>query len=274
MAEHGLTAAIEKFEAMVESGLEPFQVGEKRLWVVPEGYRLEMKDFAADAPSPARKKGIATMRDVPSFIEYVKRHAGPGTVAWVDDLKLTGILNGHAVGSPEDGAGWGDHKAVFEPKYSPAWTAWIGFNGGWQSQGEFAQFLETRLTEIAEPAGAEVLEAVKNLRLKYDTTYERAVETSNDLVQLVWKEEAETGTIKIPAKLVLYLKMYEGGERYVLTARVRFQKPDSQGKVKFRYELGEELHDIKLKAQQDLRDQLADGLGDEIPVFVGAWAAS
>lgn len=196
MAEHGLTEAIEKFEAMVESGLEPFQVGEKRLWVVPEGYRLEMKDFAADAPSPARKKGIATMRDVPSFIEYVKRH------------------------------------------------------------------------------GAEVLEAVKNLRLKYDTTYERAVETSNDLVQLVWKEEAETGTIKIPAKLVLYLKMYEGGERYVLTARVRFQKPDSQGKVKFRYELGEELHDIKLKAQQDLRDQLADGLGDEIPVFVGAWAAS
>lgn len=118
-----------------------------------------------------------------------------------------------------------------------------------------------------------MLEAVKNLRLKYDTTYERVIETTNDLVQLVWKEEAETGTIKIPAKLTLVLKMYEAGEDYVLSARVRFTKPDSQGKVKFRYELGEELHEIKLKAQQDLRDQLAKGLGD-VPVFVGAWKAN
>lgn len=270
MAEYGLTEAIDKIAAMAVANFEPIEFGGKKFWTIPDGYKLEMKDLSSDAAAPARKKGTATMRDVFSFIEYVKRHTGIGTTVWVDDLRLTAILNGH---SADAGAGWGDHKVVFEPKYTPAWTAWIGFHGNWQTQGEFAQFLESRLSEIAEPAGADVLEAVKNLRLKYDTTYERAIETTNDLVQLVWKEEAETGTIKIPSRLTLYLSMYEGGEKYVLSARVRFQKPDSQGKVKFRYELGEELHDIKLKAQQDLRDQLAKGLGD-IPVFVGAWSAS
>lgn len=139
MAEHGLTEAIEKLESLTVAGFEPFEVGEKRLWAIPDGYKLEMKDFAADAPEPARKRGIASMRDVDSFIAYAKRHAGVGTVVWVDDLRLTGILNGHAGGNGLPG--WGDHLVTFEPKYTPAWTAWIAFNGHWQSQGEFAQFL-------------------------------------------------------------------------------------------------------------------------------------
>lgn len=251
--------------ALATVAKQPQELAGRRLaWIVPDGAKLQIEDYSKFHERPMRKTGQVTHREVPSLVAYIQRHKTAGTEIFINELTVRAVLNGNEPEQP----GWGDHIATFAPLYTTAWTAWTGFEGNWIEQRDFAMFLENRLTEIANPDGAWVMEAVQNLKVKYETTFERVIETTNDFVNLTYREDADTGVIKVPNKLDLRMPMYEGGQTYTVGARLRFSKPDQHGRVKFRFDLGEEVHLIKLEAQRDLRSQIEANLAD-IPVFIG-----
>lgn len=271
----GLKEALEyagKLEAAGTAG-EPIDIGgAPRLirFLTPDGYKAEMLDLERYESGPRRKSGTATLRDLASFIEYLKNHGSiGGTTVYREDRRFTAILNGHGILTDE--AGWGDHRAVFEPKWTPGWTAWEAFNNGWHTQDDFAQFLTDRIPEIAHPPAGEIVEAVENLRLHWNATYERVIQPSNDFVQLKYVEEAQAGTIRVPAKFTIVVTPFEGADEVTLDVALRFAKPDAQGKVKFQFRLEEKASQVV--DEQFVQMQQAIAEETSFSVLWGSFAA-
>ncbi len=243
--------------------------------VVPHGWEAQVVDVEKHLLHPYRRKGTATMSEVESFIAYVSAHKEPGTAVWADSNAhiLTARLNGHSPSeiSDDDGllAGWGDHKAVFAMRFSPAWTAWTGFDNRQMDQVSFANFLEERISEIADPPGADLFEVVRTLRVHVNATWENIINTQHNGVQFRWSEDVNTGDVTLPEKLALVLSPFDGGSLVQLEAKLRFTKPDSNGRVKFHYVLGEETRRILDELFGDICQAVLAGTG--VPVYRGTF---
>lgn len=234
-------------------------------WLTPEGYKSELVNLEQYEAHPRMKRGLATLRDLDSFISYLVIHGDSGTAVYRDGKAFRAIIDGHSA----ETAGWGHHVAEFQPKWTPGWTAWTGFNSHWLSQDDFANFLSDRIPEIAEPAGAVVHEAVMNLRLHWEATYERAIQPSNDFVQLRYTEEAKGGEFKVPAQFTLCVTPFDGAEPVTVGARLRFAKPDEKGRVRFQYILGEEAQQALDAEFARMEERIAGEAS--VPVFRGSF---
>ena len=170
-----------------------------------EGWIHELVDNERFLAHPRRKRGTVTLRDGMSFAQYVNAQKTPETMIFADGIKLTAIFNHHEPSSTlSELAGWNDHRAEFEMKFTPSWTAWTGFDDHWQTQQDFAEFLEERIPDIADPPGADLLEIVRTLRMKVETHWENVIVLQNDAVQMKWVDEVSTGDVKIPENITLY----------------------------------------------------------------------
>ena len=241
-----------------KAGSGPFGIGGVSYIVLPEGCKLQPIPESKDADGPRRKRGEFTFRDVASLVVYVQRQRNVSSLVYADGRRLIAVLNGHFPESEDVlGTGWGDHRAVFEPKWTTAWTAWTGFDDQWQTQEAFAEFLEERIPDIAEPDGALLMETATNLRLRMDVVYEKAVSLANDTVQLTYREDMQAaGTIKIPERFSLFLRPFEGADLVEIHARLRIAKPDAHGKVRFMFRLGERV--------QRVVDEAFDAMAEEV----------
>jgi uncharacterized protein YfdQ (DUF2303 family) len=223
--------------------------------------RVEAVAFEKHQPAPSRMRGLYEFRDIASFGLYVEQHAVPfgnQPLVLLDAHGFTCIFNHHGTAGP----GWGDYRAVFTPKWTRGWTAWTGFQRKSLSQDDFAQFLDNRIGEIAEPDGALVIEAVRNLQFKVDVTYERVVRTDNDTINLIYQEDlTHTGQFKLPARLELLVAPFEGADAVVLTARLTVSKPEANGKVKFSFDLGERVEEILDQADADMAARVTEMTG-------------
>lgn len=240
--------------------------------VVPNGYSVVPLNFESLQDAPNRKRGTLVVRDVPSFIRYVNRHKDRGSLVLVDPKDgrtITAYLNHHEpVDVEEAEPGWGDHKVVLEPRWTPGWTAWQMYGDKAMTQEDFARFLDERLGEIEEPDGATLMEVATELRMNVDTEYERRTNLSNDTVQLVLRENMTT-SIEIPTHFTIVLRPFDGAEAVRLPARLVVFKPDATGHVKFMWRLGE--------GPRIVLDEVFDKLADEIEaatvleVLRGVW---
>lgn len=236
-----------------------------------DGY--EVVDTEKYEATPRRKKGTATFRDAASFKAYIDRHADASeTVIFRDPESHTfECIFDHHAGVALDIAGWGDHRAKLELRYTPSWTAWTGFAGRWLGQQEFAEFLEARIGDIAFPDGAQLLEIVRTLRIKLEVLWQNTVVLQNNTVQLTWQEEMTTGNVIVPEDFTLVLRPFDGAENGTVDAKLRFTKPDSTGKVKFKFDLGESARTALDFALEGIAADLAKL---DVPVFTGRWAES
>ncbi len=64
---------------------------------------------------------------------------------------------------------------------------------------------------------------------------------------------------------------FDGGENVVLDAKLRFSKPDSAGKVKFKFDLSENARAVLDGAINKITEQLSGETG--VPVFKGRWTS-
>jgi uncharacterized protein YfdQ (DUF2303 family) len=138
--------------------------------LVPEGYRYEGKEEILAAP--LRKRGATTLHDAVSFIAVVNDQKGDATRLYstINPPTFQAVFNDHAAG-----AGWRDHAARYNAPLSPEWKTWNGMTGRHQNQTDFAQFIETNLPDIAEPAGAVVLEVARTLEAKKKVNFASSV---------------------------------------------------------------------------------------------------
>lgn len=187
------------------------------------------------APGPRRRTGTVTLTEVGSLIEYMKRYQGPDTVAYANTkaVQFTVVFDEHPAGASAAGAkagagtAWREHRAVYTCPKSPEWLAWSACDGKAMRQEEFADFLEARLEDMAiaadMPKPVEVLKVARELHIRTKGTFQREVNPTTGDSILVNKNETESGSTVIPRAFALAIPVFEGGERYHVEARVRFQ---------------------------------------------------
>lgn len=234
--------------------------------VVPEGFELKELDLEQYAANPRFASGRFQFTRVQSFLEYIGEiSSNERRIFATEQGAMTCFFDAHGA-KP----GWHQHFAEFTPTETPSWKSWVAASGRWFTQAEFAEFLEDRITEIAEPDGATLHTIATTLKVKTNIDFQSGISIHSGQVQLVYQEQMDAGAgakgdIAIPETLTLVLTPYEGGEAYKAEARFRFRA--NGGKATFQYHLGDEISRI----QREEATRLANEVNAKFPpVLFGA----
>jgi len=112
------------------------------------------------AIQPVRRRGTHIVTSLDSFIDLTNRFKDADSVIFADsniqNPGLTAVLNFHIHGgdldSPEDNlARYGDHKVDYKLALSKEWQAWKAKDAQVMSQGDFAAFIEDRISDVLMP---------------------------------------------------------------------------------------------------------------------------
>ena len=147
--------------------------------------------------------------------------------------------------------GWRQFIATLILKKSRKLKAWEGLNAA-TPQPTFADFIEEHLDDIATPDGQTVLQIATDLETNSSGSFKSKLNLDNGSVQLNFQDEA-TATVEVPKEITLAIPLFEGGERYKIAARLRFQV--REGLLTFR---------VLLSNLEDAIDQEFERLVQEI----------
>lgn len=227
---------------LMAASLEPRKLGEATFLVLPPGY-VE-KDITAAiekaAPEPFRKKGTIAMGDVPSLLQYMQDQDAPANgyvYADPDARTITAVFNDQrGTGTP----GWRDHRAMFSALFTPEFTLWMAKNRQQFGQTEFAEFVEDNFADLAGDDAGLLLNVATTIAATTGINFSSAKRLQDGQTQLTYNEEINAtagadGSMRIPQKFTLGMRIFKNGEGYALTARLKYRL--SGGSVKFHYEL-------------------------------------
>lgn len=238
--------------------------------VVPEGMTIHpVTDFVDKLlPIPRRKCGTFQFFDLADLCAYSKEHAaaylgadGNATTdsedvdegsphAFVDTNsgKVVVVFNHH---SPDfGGQAHGDHRAFYDPKFSPQWNIWTKKYEPF-SPGDFADFIDDniedigpepekddktdpgkRLKELAKLYGTsfatreELIALSKGIRIHAKDQVEHVVDPQTGEVSFNYTNEqtargAKGEVVKVPGLFILQIPVFEKGDYFRLPVRLR-----------------------------------------------------
>lgn len=244
----------------------------------PDSWNTEPLITEPYLEAPTRMRGTMTLADLGSFVAYVDRVRGGFGLG--DGSKLpqyfpgAEILFNRSAGTYachfNHHGGWGDYLAIYQPRQTTAWKKWKEYSGKFVTQEEFAAFLEDRIAEIYEPAGAALFEMANSLKVSVNATFSKDINRqTGGATKLIWTEDVKTGEVQIPEKLTLVITPFVGGEAITGTARLKFTTPRSEKGVHFGIFLGEEFEYALDAAFDAMSDKIFAATG--IPVIQGTW---
>lgn len=262
-------------QAAIEAGRRETQViklrEDVRLVVRPDadGASLaDVFDLERYAGEPRRAAGNVTVRDVASFIEYVKRHKSAATVIFADaEGGMRAVFNHHAEGQA---AGWRDLSAMLVRPRTPAFAAWMTAAKGAMDQVAFANFLEERLGDIAEPSGASLLDTAEHFRAHTIVRFRSQQRLRDGQTQVEYIEQVEGGAegdgkLTLPDRLTVVLQPFRDSESFPVRARLRWRVEERR--VRFSVLFDDTLLDELEKVYEAAIEQVAKETG--APVFRG-----
>ena len=237
--------------------------GGVRVLVQPgqSGHAISIKKHLDEyRDKPERRKGTASLGTLQAFIDHANRFKDDDSAIFASDdpkePKLTSVLDYHRSGATSDPR-FGQHRGVYEFPLSDEWEAWTEQDGKPMGQGAFAEFLESRALDVADPKDAagssldfakklgvefvgasRLIELSRNLSITEHSRVTSATNISSGEVQFSYVSEHrdETGqTLKLPGAFLLSLPVFRGGEAFYVAARLRSRKKESS--VLFFYEL-------------------------------------
>lgn len=153
------------------------------------------KFFEEYRTRPERKRGTATVTTLDSFIDLVDRHRTVHSAIFANtDWKspsLTAVIDYHETHGTADN---GTHRIHYAFPLSEEWQAWVERNGAVLAQGEFAEWIEDHIADLATPTAEELA--------KYEQTFGFRIATPAEIVTLSrgLKVNAET---KVSSNVVL-----------------------------------------------------------------------
>lgn len=193
---------------------------------------------------PRRKTGHFTAHDTDSLARYIAKHGTSATEIWADTpgTRIVAVLNDHAENEP----GWGDHRATFAVKPTPAWQAWAALDGKFVDQTTFAEHIEDRTIDIAKPTAATMLEIAQSITATIGVSFESSKRLSSGEQQLTYKENHDAkaghrGQLEIPSVIELGLIPFYGAAPYKVTARFRYRIHDGQLRLAYKLERPEDV---------------------------------
>jgi uncharacterized protein YfdQ (DUF2303 family) len=211
---------------------------------LPRNFDLRLLEAVLDAPGRAR--GTTKLHDARSFAARVADDGAASGVANIycavdyENLaaRFVAVLNDHS----DAGPGWCDLRAVFNPRPGVEWARWIGANRKPFAQSEFAAFLEDNLADVAAvdglPTGSQMLELALNMEAQQERRLRSSVRLQSGGVELVYvdkDDDATTARLRVFDRFAIGVAPFLGGERYQVTARLRYRAKD--GAVTFWFEL-------------------------------------
>lgn len=239
--------------------------------LVPAGARHELVRAPAAHPdfeaTPDRARGTYRPATVDALISVIERHHDPeNTTVWVHPTsgRVVAIFNDHHA----QGAEWRDHRAQLDLAVTPEWQHWARRDGELMGQVAFAEHIEDGLSEIVEPAAADMLELAQTFQAHQSAHFRSAHRLQSGQVQVRYDEEidakaGQTGEMEIPSSFTLRIAPFLGEEPYRVDARLRYRMPG--GKLSLGYKL-----DRPDRIVRDALDHVAGRLVEKFPsVFIG-----
>ena len=240
--------------------------------------------------TPLRKRVVAELMSLESFVDYVAKYREPGTALFADfterggrvlaviDYHLAGIDNVAAEAVVATHARWGDHRVLLTLKPSPEWARWVARSGELLTQTEFAEFLEENAADVVtdpddpkSPDSARIMEVALTLQAKNEVKFRSAIRLQNGQTQIQYHEEisataGQDGTMDVPQQFCLSLRPFVGTQPFRVTARLKYSIRD--GKLVFRYELAR-LHRLVEEVCREAKAEIEEKL-DGITVWLGS----
>jgi uncharacterized protein YfdQ (DUF2303 family) len=230
--------------ARAKAGAIEVLPGQMYAFPTADGYELldlDRDEYTNRLPAPLRKTGTVVVEDVASFADYYRKHGDGSSEVYVniDQRRITAVLDAHQLEGPR----WGQHRLVLALKATEAWNAWIGNDRKEQSQQQFAEFIEDRLSDIREPVAADMLEIATTFQAKSKVNFTSALALSNGERKLVFEETTDAsagskGNLEVPTRFKIAVKALElpvaDGEDpvyYGINARFRYRIQSGQLKV-------------------------------------------
>lgn len=260
--------------------------------VTPKGLRVESVKSLLDEyrTAPARRSGTANLADLASFVAHVNRFKDPDSALFAEPDRakpsLQCVFDYHGAGA-KGAPRFGGHRARYAFPLSKEWQAWTRGSGQQMPQVAFAEFIENRIVDIADPALAG--DQAKSLQAKAELQFcspSRLLELSRGLsirqgvraksfTSLQSGEMAlhfdventdEAGApLKIPNAFLVTLPVFDRGVPYLLAARLRYRL--ANGAVTWWYDLYQQ--DIVF---DDAFEEACDRAeaSTELPLFYGS----
>ena len=218
------TSLLVDAERLIRSGTIFTSSAEVPFLVVPDGYTL--RDTEALQKAPRRIRERLQFGTVEAFIAYVGRWSSERSVIFAneDTRILRAVLDYHQKDEPA----WCDHSAFFTAQLSREAEAWTRNNGKPLEQIQFAEFLEERIADVVEPAGAELLERALKLQFIQQAVFGSALRLQSGEFQLQYSMENQKGTVELPEKIALGIPLFRSGKAYRIEARLRYRLKDNK----------------------------------------------
>jgi len=181
-----IQAVIDTARAGVEPKVLAEGPGFKRLYVPGHGDHASVVldvDLRATLAAPTRKTGTTTVFDAASFNSVIKDNSDAGNIAIYVNRDpaapaIEAVLNGHGKGGP----GWSDFRAKIE--FARRRNGEVAGEGRQVVEpGEFAEFVEDNLDDIAAPPRADFLEIVSFLQATRTNEFKSGVRLSSGAIQ-------------------------------------------------------------------------------------------
>lgn len=230
---------------------------------LPPGWQFVQRDLEAWEPSPRRPHGTIDVHDAPGFIAAIGQRTAsiPGEpVIYCDESAnaLVAVLND----DHGDGAGWRDYRVELQLRPTPEWTHWRRADGKLVSQAEFAAHIEDGLTELVEPAPADMLEIAQTFTATVDAKFRSGARLSSGAQQFTYEEDVaaaagSAGTIEVPNRLQIVVAPFYGASRFEVGAWLKFRL--NRDKFSIGYKL-DRPHEVERAAFSEIRAKVTTDL--------------
>lgn len=223
------------------------------------GRILSVRDeFEKYRTHPIRKFGTAQVETLSSFIDLVNRHKTPDSALFASfdwqKPSFTAVIDYHENAS----AGLADngkHRIHYPFPLSEEWKAWTGANAQPMDQASFAEFIEDRIPDLAQPdegearywretlggrvaTPADIITLSRGLKVFSETKVGNSITLSSGEGQITFEEEhkdAAGNKLNVPSLFIIRVAPFFRGEAIRLPVRLRYRV--KAGSITWAYQL-------------------------------------
>ncbi len=238
---------------------------------------------------PERRSGTARVLTLESFIALTNRHKLPESAIFADTdwqkPSLTAVIDYHNSTASGGAADNCKHRIRYDFPLSEEWRAWIAQDGQPMGQGDFAQWIEDHITELAAPHGDESDNIQKTfgfkaalpnelqmlsrgLQVHAETRVKSHVTLQSGEGALTFEEEhldASGNKLVVPGMFLLSIAPFFMGDKARIPVRLRYRVRG--GAITWSFH----IYRPDVHITEQLREDMATaGEACELPVFEGA----
>jgi uncharacterized protein YfdQ (DUF2303 family) len=227
-----------------------------RVVAIPEKSRVESLERFQAAPDRIKHKAVLNSSE--AFAAYVNRFKTAETSVYLSlgghgNAHFMAVLDHHGVGAPS----WGEHKALFVPKFSLEWLAWKALHkDGPFNQAALVAFVEDHYSDLHEPSPAAMLTAVQKFEAVEKHTYHSAVNLDNGNVSITYQKDGATRKVEFPHTLRLWIPVLENEANRFLDGRLRYRT--AEGSIAFTFQLKEDPERTERDALRAIAGNIKD----------------